>query len=104
VPERYSIEFLPSAARELEKIPRDVRGRLVDAIDSLAAEPRPNTARLLSGTGADRIWRIRVGSYRVLYQIIARRITVVVVRVADRREVYDRTALKRLLDRLGDTR
>jgi mRNA interferase RelE/StbE len=97
---RYAVQFLPSADRELEKVPRAARARLVEAVDGLAVEPRPAGARLLSGTGRDRIWRIRVGEYRVLYQIVERRVTVVVVRVADRREVYDRTALKRLLGRL----
>ena len=67
---RYAIELLPSAVRELEKLPRDPRARVLEAIDSLQIEPRPPGARLLSGTGRERIWRVQVGQYRVLYRRI----------------------------------
>lgn len=95
--ERYAIEFLPSAARQLEKLPRDAQGPVADAIHGLAAEPRPADAKLLSGTGRERIWRIPVGQYRVLYQVEDGRLTILVVRVADRREAYGQAAIKRLL-------
>lgn len=97
---RYRIEFLPSAARELAALPREAQGRVADAIDALAEEPRPSTAKLLSGTGRERIWRIPVGQYRVLYQVTDVSITIAIVRVADRREVYNATAIRRLLGRL----
>ena len=97
---RYAIELLPSAVRELEKLPRDPRARVLEAIDSLQIEPRPPGARLLSGTGRERIWRVQVGQYRVLYQVVDERLVVLVVRVADRREVYNPAAMKRLLGRL----
>lgn len=102
MPDRYAVDFLPSAVRELEKLPRDARGRVVDVIAALADEPRPDGARLLSGTGRERIWRIPVGQYRVLYQVFDTRVTVLIVRIADRREVYNRAAIRRLLGRLGD--
>jgi mRNA interferase RelE/StbE len=97
---RYQIEFLPSAARELEALPREARGRVADAIEALADEPRPSLAKLLSGTGRERLWRIPVGQYRVLYQVTDVHVTVAIVRVADRREVYNATAIRRLLGRL----
>ena len=97
---RYTIEFLPSAVRELEALPREAQSRVSDAIEALADEPRPSTAKLLSGTGRERIWRIPVGPYRVLYQVTDVRVTVAIVRVADRREVYNATAIRRLLGRL----
>lgn len=83
---RYRIELLPSAARELESLPREAQARVADAIEALADEPRPSAAKLLSGTGRERIWRIPVGHYRVLYQVTEARVTVAIVRVADRRE------------------
>lgn len=102
--DRYAVDFLPNAVRELEKLPREVRGRVVDAIDALADEPRPDGSKLLSGTGRERIWRIPVGQIRVLYQITDARVTVLIARVADRREIYNRTAIRRLLGRLNDAR
>ena len=97
---RYKIEFLPSAARELEALPREAQGRVADAIEALADDPRPSGVKLLSGTGRERIWRIAVGQCRVLYQVTGVRVTVAIVRVADRREVYNATAIRRLLGRL----
>lgn len=100
----YGIEFLPSAARQLEKLPLVGRDRVVTAVDGLAVEPRPAGARLLSGTSDERIWRLTVGDYRVLYQVIDDVLLVLVVRVADRREVYNQTTIKRLLKQLRGAR
>lgn len=97
---RYLIEFVKSAQRELENLPRAAQRTVGHAITDLADEPRPESAKLLSGTGRERIWRLEVGDYRVLYQIEDDRLVVLVVRVADRREAYRRTDMKRLLKRL----
>ena len=94
---RYTIEILPSAARELERVPSSAREPVVRAIDALAGEPRPPGSEQVIGTGDERIMRIRVGAHRVLYQIRDSRLVVLVVRVADRRDAYSRTAMKRLL-------
>ena len=52
----------------------------------MAAQPRPHGAKLLSGDHA--IWRLRVGDYRVLYEIRDAVLVVLVVRIGHRREVY----------------
>jgi len=102
---RYEIRLLPSAARQLKKLPIAVQGPMIDVIDRLADQPRPDGAKLLSGLGGgERIWRIRVGGHRILYQIQDARLVVLVVRVADRREVYDPTALKGLLKQIRGPR
>ena len=74
------------------------------AIDGLATEPRPVGAKLLSGTSDERIWRLSVGDYRVLYQVSDSILLVLVVRVADRREAYNQTTIKRLLKQLRGAR
>ncbi len=97
---RYAIEFLPSAVRELGDVPTDARPDVVDAIAALAIDPRPDGTTLLGGTGKLRIWRITVGNYRVLFQTRDDVLVVLIVRVADRREVYRQTEIKRLLKRI----
>ncbi len=97
---RYQIEFLPSAARQLQKLPVTGRTLVVAAIDGLAEDPRPDRAKLLYGTSHERIWRLAVGDYRVLYQIADGALLVLIVRVADRREVYNPTTIKRLFKQL----
>ena len=81
----YSVFIKPSAAKELEAVPLRDRRRLVGRIRRLAADPRPPGCEKL--TGAER-YRIRQGPWRVLYAIADALVTVVVVKVGHRREVY----------------
>lgn len=83
---RYRIEFEPVARRDVEKLPRTIRSRVETAIDRLADDPRPHGAKKLKGLALE--WRIRVGEYRVIYEIHDHRLLVLVVRAAHRREAY----------------
>ena len=82
----YAVEFLPSAARELTKLDIAVQRRLARVIDRLADDPRPTGAVKLRG--ADDVWRVRVGDYRILYRLEEDRLVVLIVKVGHRREVY----------------
>lgn len=85
---KYEVQFTTAAARQLRKLPRPVRDRILDAAEDLSDDPRPHGARKL--TGEKTAWRIRVGDYRVIYDVFDTELTVTVVRAAHRREVYDR--------------
>jgi mRNA interferase RelE/StbE len=82
----YEVLFQPSAARQIRKLPADVRRRVVLAAEALGVDPRPMGCQRLKGS--ESIWRIRVGDYRILYEIRDQVLTVLVVRVGHRREVY----------------
>ena len=84
----YLVQFTTAAARQVKKLPRPARDRVLDAIQDLAEDPRPRNSKKLSGEQA--AWRIRVGNYRVIYEVVDSELTVTVVRAAHRREVYDR--------------
>lgn len=81
----YSIRIKRSAARELGRIPRDDRMRIIRAIDRLAEQPL--TGSVLKG-GLRGLRRVRVGCYRVLYEVLDDELVVLVVRVPHRREAY----------------
>ncbi len=83
--EKYRVLIKPSAARELEAIPKKDRTRLAIKISSLAGNPRPAGSEKLSPQEQH---RVRQGSYRVVYSISDAEKTVLVVKVAHRREVY----------------
>lgn len=84
---RFELLIKPSARRELERIrERDRREELVGAIRCLATNPRPAGCQKLSG--ADHLWRIRCGDYRVIYELLDRVLTVTVIRIGHRRDVY----------------
>lgn len=80
----YRVELAPAAQRDLRRLPPEIQGRLATPIQALAEEPRPTGARKLRGE--QRTWRIRVGAYRVVYEIDDDRALVVVLKVARRRE------------------
>lgn len=81
----YSIEIKASAAKALRRIPGKDRGRLVEAIDRLADEPA--AGGVLKGE-FEGLRRLRVGRYRIVYEIIEYQLTILVVRVAHRKEAY----------------
>jgi len=84
----YSVEFTSAAARQVKKLPRPARDRVLDAIADLRREPRPQGAKKL--VGEQTAWRIRIGDYRVIYDIFDAELVVTVVRAGHRREVYER--------------
>ena len=84
----YHVEFTSGAARQLKKLSHDVQRRLAVAIDGLEQEPRPQGVKRLSAE--EGIYRIRVGDYRVLYQIHDKILVVLVVSVGDRKDIYRR--------------
>lgn len=83
---RYRIEFSPLAARQISKLPRDAQVRLGRKIDSLAADPRPSGVKKLAG--ADSTYRLRVGDYRIIYEVHDKVLVVVVLAVGHRSAIY----------------
>jgi len=83
---RYVVEVRPAAARALRKLPRDDQRRIGARIDALALAPRPAGVKRLAGP--ERLYRVRVGDYRVVYQVLDRVQKVLVVRIGHRRDVY----------------
>lgn len=81
----YTVLILRRAQRELTELSFEAYGRLVQAIRELGPEPRPAGCRKLAGRDG---WRIRVGDYRVIYEIDDERGTVTVLHVGHRRDIY----------------
>ncbi|MBI3072800.1 MAG: type II toxin-antitoxin system RelE/ParE family toxin [Deltaproteobacteria bacterium] len=82
----YIVSIASSALRALSRLPKDAARRIRELIDSLTASPRPHGAKPLQGVTG--VWRARVGDYRVVYRIDDRAVTVLVVRIGHRRDVY----------------
>jgi mRNA interferase RelE/StbE len=86
---QYRVFFKSSADRALKRLPVAVQRRIVAEVDSLANNPRPPGVAKMSG--AENLWRIRIGDYRVVYEIHNDRLIVLVLRVAHRKDIYRRT-------------
>ena len=83
---KYKIEIKRSAAKEIKKLPQKYLKKVLVKISSLADNPRPDGCVKLS---ADEKYRIRVGNYRVLYEIRDMLLIVTIVKIAHRKDVYN---------------
>lgn len=81
----HRLAIKPSASRELERLNDQVLRRADEAILKLAENPRPHGAKKLSGVA---LYRIRVGSFRIVYEVNDAQHLVTVVTIGHRREVY----------------
>jgi len=83
----YTVEIAPAAKRQIRALPKAAQARVVERLRALAEEPRPRGAKKLQGEAGD-FYRVRVGDYRVVYSVDGKKLEVLVVKVAHRREVY----------------
>ena len=81
----YSLRIKRSAAKALQKIPKNERIRLIEAINRLREEP--NAGGVLKGEFAG-LRRLRIGVYRIIYEVIEEQLVVLVVRIGHRKHVY----------------
>ena len=81
----YSLFFKDSVRKDLASIPKNDLQRIIEQIGSLAENPRPIGCEKLSGQEK---YRLRQGNYRIIYSIQDTQLTVWVVKVGHRREVY----------------
>ena len=82
----YEVLLERNAERDLKKLPKDIFHRIVVSVKSLAQNPKPQGSRKIIGSKND--WRIRVGDYRVIYEIDEEGRAVRIMRIRHRREAY----------------
>lgn len=85
---KYQFEFLPSARRQLMAIEQPVALHILTQLARLGDDPYREDADVKKLAGAEGLYRLRVGSYRVAYRIDNGRLLILVVKVAHRREIY----------------
>jgi len=83
--EPYKLEFAPSVRKDLKKIHKKEVLRILAAVEDLAKGPRPNSSKKLTN---EELSRIRIGNYRVLYEIHDNRLIVHVVKIGHRKDIY----------------
>ncbi len=82
----YEVWLEKRAERDLKRLPQDVFKNVIRQIKPLAKKPRPTGCRKIMGSKND--WRIKVGTYRVVYEIDEKEKAVKIMRVKHRREAY----------------
>ncbi len=82
----FRVEIAPLARRQIRKLARKAQQAIIERIEQLAAAPRPPGVKKL--VSEDDLYRVRVGDYRIIYQIRDRDLLILIVKVGHRREVY----------------
>ncbi len=82
----YAVLILPSAQKQLNKLPNAIATRIEDKLMELEQDPRPAGCKKLKGRDA---WRIRIGDYRAIYEINDGQLIVTVITIGNRRDVYE---------------
>ena len=84
----YEVYLERSAENDLKRLPTSIFHRIIPQIKTLGENPRPSGCRKITGSKND--WRIRIGDYRIIYEIDEKAKAVRIMRVRHRREVYQR--------------
>ncbi|MET7603101.1 type II toxin-antitoxin system RelE/ParE family toxin [Streptomyces avermitilis] len=85
---KYAFRFTTAAQRQLRAIDRPAAMRILAALTALGDDPYREDADIKKLTGPSGLYRLRVGNYRVAYQVEDGELIILVVKVGDRRDVY----------------
>ena len=84
----YSLHFKPSVQRDLDGLPKPLIARILDRLEQLKSDPLPRQSAKLHG--AERLYRLRVGDYRIVYELDTDAMLITIHHIRHRREVYRR--------------
>ena len=83
----YKVEYAKGVAKDLKKLPLSVKTKALDIVEQLLAKD-PKAGRPLSGPYKG-LWKYRIGDYRIIYSIEDKAITILVLRIRNRKDVYE---------------
>ena len=83
---RYSLEISRTAEKQLKRLPATVQRRVAAMLLSFEIEPRPIGCKKLSGF--ENTYRVRLGDYRIIYEIHDRIVTVTALKIGHRKDIY----------------
>lgn len=84
----YSVELVKSAKKEFDRLPVKAKQKVLDALEILAINPYSEMVRSKKLKGAENLYRVRVGDYRIVYQIQKKVLKILVIKIGHRKEIY----------------
>ena len=85
---RYRVEFTKSAKKEFDRLSEKIQGKVVEALELLSSNPFSELLRIKKLKGAPSLYRIRLGDYRVVYQVRQNILVILVIKIGHRKEMY----------------
>lgn len=84
----YRIEFVKSARKEFDKLPSRVKEKVTEALSLLKQNPFLKLLKVKKLKGAEALYRIRIGAYRLVYEVRKKQLVIIVIKLGHRKEVY----------------
>ena len=84
----YCVRFVRSAQKEFDSLPSKIRSKTAEALTLLAQNPYSELLKVKHLKGADELYRVRLGDYRIVYEVQNDVLLVVVIKIGHRSEVY----------------
>ncbi len=84
----YRVEFKKSAKKEFDRLPLRIQGKVIEALKLLSESPFSELLQIKKIRGGESLYRIRVGDYRLVYEVQTAVLWVIVIKIGHRREVY----------------
>jgi len=84
----YKIVWKNSARKELKRVDREVIPKILKAVEALAINPFPADVKKISGS--EHSYRIRIGDYRIVYNVASSLLIIEIIRVGHRKDVYNK--------------
>jgi mRNA interferase RelE/StbE len=84
----YSVEIRRSAKKELDALPQRIQDRCYEALGFLALNPFSEVLQIKKLRGAESLYRLRLGDYRIVYEVRGEVLIVVVVKIGHRSDIY----------------
>lgn len=84
----YQIEFTKSAKKEFDKLPESAQDKVLEAVKLLSVNPYSDLLQVKKMRGADFLYRLRVGDYRIIYEVQNKKLIIIIIKIGHRRDVY----------------
>ncbi|HSA59335.1 MAG TPA: type II toxin-antitoxin system RelE/ParE family toxin [bacterium] len=84
----YRIEFVKSARKEFDGLPAKIQPRVLEALQLLSTNPFSELLRFKKLKGAESLYRVRVGDYRIVYEVRGAVLLILVIKIGHRKDVY----------------
>ncbi len=84
----YKVEFVKSAQKEFDHLPRRVQDKIIEALSLLSQNPYSELLRFKKIKGAGSLYRIRISDYRVVYEIRNFQLIIIVIKIGHRKDIY----------------
>lgn len=84
----YKVEFVKSAQKEFNRLSKGIQDKVTKALYLLAQDPFSELLKIKKLKGADQLYRLRLGDYRVVYEVRQNVLVVVVIKIGHRKDIY----------------